>query len=97
MLTWSHKAVDLPEHVLRSAVTQAVGVSPRMWLRQWRLAQAHRAMLSPDSARKGVASIAMEHGFYQLGRFAAYYALTFHGLPVETIRSVIGRVRHRRD
>jgi AraC family transcriptional regulator, ethanolamine operon transcriptional activator len=84
------KAVDLPEHVLRSAFTQAVGVSPRIWLRQWRLDQAHRAMLSPDSARKGVAHIAMEHGFYHLGRFAAYYAQTFHELPVETIRSVIG-------
>lgn len=65
-------------------------MSPRIWLRQWRLDQAYRAMLRPDSARKGVAHIAMEHSFYQLGRFPAYYALTFHELPVETIRSVIG-------
>ena len=84
------RALDLPEHVVRSAFTQSVGVSPRIWLRQWRLDQARRAMLSPEDARNGVAHIAMQHGFYHLGRFAAYYAHTFHELPVETIRSVLG-------
>ncbi len=84
------EALDLPEHVLRSAFVQAVGVSPLIWLRQHRLDQARRAMLSPDEARKGVAQIAMENGFFHLGRFAAYYTQTFHELPVETIRSVLG-------
>ena len=84
------KALDLPEHVVRSAFMQAVGVAPRIWLRQLRLDQARRAMLRPADARKGVAHIAMENGFYHLGRFAAYYTQTFHELPIETIRSVLG-------
>lgn len=83
-------ALDLPEHVVRSAFMQAVGVSPLIWLRQYRLDQARRAMLKPEEARKGVAQIAMENGFFHLGRFAAYYTQTFHELPIETIRSVIG-------
>lgn len=84
------RALDLPEHVVRSAFVTALGISPRLWLRQVRLDRARRAMLRPDEARKGVAQIAMENGFYHLGRFAAYYTQTFHELPIETIRSVIG-------
>lgn len=84
------KALDLPEHVVRSAFLQAVGISPRLWLRQMRLDTARRALLRPDGARKGVAQIAMENGFFHLGRFAAYYTQTFHELPIETIRSVMG-------
>lgn len=84
------RSMDLPEHVVRSAFVQAVGVSPRIWLRHIRLDGARRAMLNPEDARRGVAEIAMENGFYHLGRFAAYYTQTFHELPIETIRSVIG-------
>lgn len=84
------KALDLPDHIVRNAFLQAVGVSPQIWLRQLRLDQARRAMLHPEEARKGVAKIAMDNGFFHLGRFAAYYAHTFHELPIETIRSVVG-------
>ena len=84
------KSLDLPDHIVRSAFAQAVGVSPQIWLRQLRLDQARRAMLRPEEARKGVTQIAMDNGFFHLGRFAAYYAQTFHELPIETIRSVIG-------
>lgn len=84
------EALDLPEHVVRNAFMQAVGVSPLIWLRQHRLDQARRAMLKPEEACRGVAQIAMENGFFHLGRFAAYYTHTFHELPIETIRSVIG-------
>lgn len=84
------QAIDLPEHVVRSAFMQAVGVSPLVWLRQHRLDRVRRALLKPEEACKGVAQIAMENGFFHLGRFAAYYTQTFHELPVETIRSVIG-------
>ncbi len=89
-ITQLAQALDLPAHVLRSAFVQAAGVSPLIWLRQHRLDHARRAMLTPDEACKGVAQIAMENGFFHLGRFAAYYAQTFHELPIETIRSVLG-------
>ena len=82
--------LDLPDYLVRNAFMQAVGVSPLIWLRQHRLDQARRALLKPEEARKGVAQIAMENGFFHLGRFAAYYTQTFHELPIETIRSVVG-------
>lgn len=81
--------LHVPEHVLRSAFLQTTGISPRIWLRHRRLDMARRAMLNPKEARKGVAQIAMESGFFHLGRFAAYYAQTFCETPIETIRSVL--------
>jgi len=82
-------SLDVPEHILRAAFLQATGYSPRLWLRQRRLGRARRALLNPDSARKGVTQIAMDCGFYHLGRFAEYYAGTFHETPINTVRSIL--------
>lgn len=89
LLSVSHLAsrLDVPEHILRAAFLQATGHTPRIWLRQRRLDRARRALLDPEMARKGVTQIAMDCGFYHLGRFAAYYANTFHETPIDTVRS----------
>ncbi|WP_417308722.1 helix-turn-helix domain-containing protein [Devosia sp.] len=81
--------LDVPDHVLRSAFAQTTGQSTTVWLRQRRLDRAHRALSSRSSATKSVAQIAMAHGFFHLGRFAAYYAETFHETPLETIRNAM--------
>lgn len=78
------------QHVLRQAFIESTGVSPRVWLRQHRLGRARRAMLRPDGRAKTVAEIATEAGFFHLGRFAAYYAETFHESPIETLRAAAG-------
>jgi AraC family ethanolamine operon transcriptional activator len=79
--------LSVPEHILRNAFIESTGLSPRVWMRQERLNRARRAMLRPDGQPKTVAHIAMEAGFFHLGRFAAYYADTFHETPIETIRN----------
>lgn len=78
------------QHVLRQAFIESTGVSPRVWLRQHRLGRARRAMLRPDGQPRTVAQIATEAGFFHLGRFAAYYAETFHESPIETLRAAAG-------
>lgn len=83
-------AIKQPEHVLRSAFLQVTGLSPRVWLRTRRLNTARRALLDRVEAHKGVAQIAMENGFYHLGRFAAYYTETFGEMPLATIRATLG-------
>jgi AraC family transcriptional regulator, ethanolamine operon transcriptional activator len=80
----------VPQHVLRQAFIQSTGISPRVWLRQHRLGRARRAMLRPDGQTRTVAQIATEAGFFHLGRFAAYYAETFHETPIETLRAAAG-------
>ncbi|GAA4490372.1 helix-turn-helix domain-containing protein [Gluconacetobacter tumulicola] len=81
--------IGIPAYILRSAFLQVTGMTPRVWLRQRALDRARRAMLAPDLARRGVSHIAMECGFFHLGRFAAYYAETFGEPPAKTIRKVL--------
>lgn len=81
--------LNVPEHVMRQAFLDAAGVTPREWLRLYRLDRARRAMLQPGKAPKTVAQVAMEAGFFHFGRFAAYYAQLFHETPMETLRSLI--------
>ncbi|MEO8683587.1 MAG: helix-turn-helix domain-containing protein [Devosia sp.] len=83
--------LDVPDHILRAAYLQTTGLSTGVWLRQRRLDRARRALTrtSTGTSTKSVAQIAMENGFFHLGRFAAYYAQTFHETPLETIRSAL--------
>ncbi|NVN10893.1 helix-turn-helix domain-containing protein [Nguyenibacter vanlangensis] len=81
--------IGIPAYILRSAFQQVTGMTPRAWLRQRALDRARRAMLAPDLARRGVSHIAMECGFFHLGRFSAYYAETFGEPPARTIRRVM--------
>jgi AraC family transcriptional regulator, ethanolamine operon transcriptional activator len=81
--------LDIPDHVLRDAFLQTTGISTGVWLRQRRLDRARRALTRPSETPKSVAQIAMENGFFHLGRFAAYYAQMFHETPLETIRSAL--------
>lgn len=82
--------LDVPEHILRAAFLEATGHTPRIWLRQRRLDKARRALLNAETAQRGVTQIAMDCGFYHLGRFAAYYARTFQETPIQTLKSRIG-------
>lgn len=92
VLTVTDLAADLgvADHVLRAAFIQCTGVSPRIWLRQHRLNIARRALLRPETTEASVARVAMACGFYHLGRFAAYYAETFHETPLQTLRLALG-------
>ncbi|WP_055047839.1 helix-turn-helix domain-containing protein [Devosia sp. A16] len=82
--------LNVPEHVLRGAFLDATGITPRAWLRIFRLDRARRAILQSDRSSKTVAQVAMEAGFFHLGRFSAYYAQLFHETPFETLRGLVG-------
>lgn len=88
-------ALDVPEHILRAAFLEATGHTPRIWLRQRRLDRARRSLLNAETAQRGVTQIAMDCGFYHLGRFAAYYAKTFQETPIQTIKSRFGEQARR--
>lgn len=81
--------LNVPEHVLRGAFLDTTGVTPRAWLRLCRLDRARRAILQSGEAPRTVAQIAMEAGFFHLGRFSAYYAQLFHETPFETLRGLL--------
>jgi AraC family ethanolamine operon transcriptional activator len=82
--------LNVPEHVLRAAFLESTGVTPRAWLRTYRLDQARRAILRSQETPRTVAQVAMEAGFFHLGRFSAYYAQLFHETPFETVKGLLG-------
>jgi AraC-like DNA-binding protein len=65
--------------------------SPMKYVKHLRLELAQRALLSGTNGTVRVTDVAMDHGFFQLGRFSADYRRVFGELPSVTLR----RHRHR--
>ncbi len=61
------------------------GTTPMKYVKQLRLESAQRALLSAKNGTTSVTTVAMDHGFFQLGRFAADYRRAFGELPSETL------------
>ncbi len=61
------------------------GTSPMKYAKQIRLESAQRALLAARSGITTVTDVAMDHGFFQLGRFPADYRRVFGELPSETL------------
>ena len=62
------------------------GITPMKYVKQIRLESAQRALLAAKTGTTTVTTVAMDHGFFQLGRFAADYRRVFGELPSETLR-----------
>jgi AraC-like DNA-binding protein len=66
---------------------ETFGRTPIIYLRQLRLRQARRALLAADPRETTVSSVALDCGFWELGRFAAAYRRMFGESPSRTLRS----------
>src|SRR5215470_4767260 len=77
-------AAGASERTLRNCCQQHVGMGPMryLWLRRMHLAR--RALLKADEAGATVTAIAMEYGFFELGRFATEYRALFGESPSAT-------------
>jgi AraC-like DNA-binding protein len=71
---------------LQEAFRRHVGMPPMTYLRNLRLAQAHRALHAAGSDAVTVAQIAHDAGFVHLGRFAAAYRARYGMPPSQTLR-----------
>lgn len=75
-----------PERTIRRVFNEQFGLSPirYLWLRRMYL--ANRALQLAEPTHASVTAIAMEHGFLELGRFAASYRGLFGEAPSATLR-----------
>jgi len=55
------------------------------YVKQIRLDSAQRALLAAKAGTTTVTTVAMDHGFFQLGRFSADYRRAFGEMPSETL------------
>jgi AraC family ethanolamine operon transcriptional activator len=93
------RIVGLSERGLRNAFYSVRGMGPKRYMLVERLEAVRRALSDPRTRPTTVTGVATEHGFYELGRFAASYREAFGEAPSETLRgagrkSVLERTLH---
>ena len=91
------RIAGVSERGLRNAFYAVHGVSPKRWIMSRRLMEAQIALRASRDAGTTVTAVATDHGFYQLGRFAAIYKKTFGEAPSETLHPgfIRGRSNHK--
>jgi AraC-like DNA-binding protein len=79
-------AIGVQERTLRICCQEHLGMGPAryLWLRRMHL--AHRALMMATPATATVAAIAMDHGFWELGRFSVRYRALFGESPSASLR-----------
>jgi AraC-like DNA-binding protein len=84
-------AIGVPERTLRARCADVLGMSPSRYLLLRRLNLVRAALRQVDPATATVAQQARQHGFSELGRFAASYRATFGETPSATLRRAADR------
>ncbi|MGI9522482.1 MAG: helix-turn-helix domain-containing protein [Hyphomicrobiaceae bacterium] len=80
------QAIDIPQKALYRAFLRECGVPPYEFVQHYRLSEARlRILASSGSAHAPVTESAVDCGFHDLGRFAAYYRRSFGELPRDTV------------
>jgi len=80
-------AIGVSGRTLRDQCGEHLGMSPHkyLWLRRMNLARKALALADPTATT--VTTIALDHGFGELGRFAVQYRALFGESPSATLRS----------
>ena len=80
--------VGVSERTLRAAFHDVIGISPKQYAISQRLRAAREALTAATPGTATVTGIAMEYGFFELGRFAKRYRDAFGEVPSETLQHV---------
>jgi AraC family ethanolamine operon transcriptional activator len=83
------RMAGVSERTLRAAFHDVVGVSPKRYALMQRLRAAHQALQHADPETTTVTDVAMNFGFFELGRFAGRYRHTFGEAPSQTLRQPV--------
>lgn len=80
------EAIGMSERSLRDAFYRVCGMSPMRFERLQRLSDARRALQTAPPDRGAVTQVAIQFGFFELGRFAKSYKEAFGETPSQTLR-----------
>ena len=78
-------ALTVSRRTLHRAFQEVFGLGPVSFLRHKRLCAVHSILHQSAPGSTTVAAVAMEQGFYELGRFAQYYLAMFGERPSQTL------------
>ncbi len=79
-------ALNVSRRTLHRAFSDRLGVGPIEYLKRKRLSVVQRILARSDPVTASVSDIAMENGFFELGRFANYYRMLFGENPSDTLK-----------
>jgi AraC family ethanolamine operon transcriptional activator len=79
-------ALGVPLRTLQRAFQETLGVGPAHYLTFYRLHKVRGVLLNSDPTDTRVTDVAIDHGFWELGRFAGLYRRTYGERPSETLR-----------
>jgi transcriptional regulator GlxA family with amidase domain len=80
------RIAGVSERTLRAAYHDVLGLSPKQYAIRQRLCAVRTALAAAAPGTTTVTDVAMEYGFYELGRFAGRYRHTFGEPPSQTLR-----------
>lgn len=79
------RVADVSERTLQYAFLEHFGVSPKAYLREFRLNRARRELHETDPSTTTIIAVANRWGFWHMGQFAADYRRLFGERPSETL------------
>lgn len=80
------RQAGVSERTLRAAFRAVLGLSPKQYAIAQRLNAVHEALCGADPNQTTVTDVAMDYGFFELGRFAGRYRHAFGEVPSRTLR-----------
>jgi AraC family ethanolamine operon transcriptional activator len=78
-------ALGVSRRTLHRAFQEVFGLGPVSFLRHKRLCAVHSILCQSAPGSTTVAAVAMQQGFYELGRFSQYYLAMFGERPSQTL------------
>jgi len=79
------RVAEVSERTLQYAFKDVFDISPQEFMTRRRLHSVRHALLTCERRSALVGQVAMDHGFFELGHFAAKYRRLFGELPSETL------------
>jgi AraC family ethanolamine operon transcriptional activator len=79
-------ALGLPLRSVQRAFQETLGIGPAHYLAHYRVHKIRQVLLSCNPFDTHVSDVALDHGFWELGRFARFYRQTYGENPSATIR-----------
>jgi len=84
-------AIGVMERTLRRCCHEHLGMGPLLYLCLRRMHLTRRALISAVPETTTVATVAMDHGFWELGRFSGEYKALFGELPSASLHRPPGK------
>jgi AraC family ethanolamine operon transcriptional activator len=83
-------ALNISRRTLYRAFHELLDISPKAYLRLKNMSAARARLLDAGARPTTVTQVALDHGFWELGRFSGAYRAMFGEAPSETLRAAQG-------